>query len=490
MRHIYFNIEGHSTSGVATFCNRVAEGANDSFIVSLNCTSEKPRFSNELLIEPSLSHNPKAIVKSLLEYLRQNGGVAGDWVLFPNVGDDCYASSLLLKQNLLRGEVSSVAIVGICHSDDENQYKVMQHYSEYLDSVLAVSSCIQKKLYSLLGVAFAERIFRLSYPVPHLELSSKPQSSTASPTLIYLGRLVREQKRIERLPVLVEELLRRKFDFRLLVVGDGKEREFVKSEFKRLTENWGWEDFQLLGFLNQTGVYDALAKSDISLLFSEYEGTPISVLEAISVGVHPVVMNMDCLCDGLAKESSEIVTQGDLIGMAQAIIDLWKDREKFQLSRLKGRERVLKEHSTANCILHLKTASLAALAHSREKVVSIPSRLGYFDGKIERLLSDIGLVGDSIVVFGAGMFGRKVVDRLVSMGRVPVAILDSDSLKWNTEYRGIEILEPKSLLDKPVKTLVVASDSFVEEILASLKEHYSVAELELPKLLFLPPDSE
>ncbi|HMK34961.1 MAG TPA: hypothetical protein VK463_07845, partial [Desulfomonilaceae bacterium] len=51
--------------------------------------------------------------------------------------------------------------------------------------------------------------------------------------------------------------------------------------------------------------------------------------------------------------------------------------------------------------------------------------------------------GDSLVLFGAGLTGRRTLAGLRRMGIEPLAFLDNDPALWNTSVDGLQVLPPK-----------------------------------------------
>ena len=96
------------------------------------------------------------------------------------------------------------------------------------------------------------------------------------------GRLSRHQKRLDRLPDFCAALRKHSVDFRLELAGEGPERERLEKTLE------SEKDVVFLGRLEGDAYWAALAQWDVIVFVSEYEGTPISLIEAMSVGVLPL----------------------------------------------------------------------------------------------------------------------------------------------------------------------------------------------------------
>src|ERR1700758_3693095 len=70
----------------------------------------------------------------------------------------------------------------------------------------------------------------------------------------------------------------------------------------------------------------------------------------------------------------------------------------------------------------------------------------------------VGLDGD-FALFGAGNLGRKVVKKLMDIGKAPMAFIDNNPALWGKEVEGVPVMSPAELARRsdPVKTGVVAT---------------------------------
>lgn len=102
--------------------------------------------------------------------------------------------------------------------------------------------------------------------------------------LITIGRLERE-KRCDRLLDIAAELQKRGFAFHWYFVGDGP----LRGELERQRERLGLEErVTLTGYMENP--CPLLKRCSALVLFSEYEGTPVTIDEAKTLGV-PVIAN-------------------------------------------------------------------------------------------------------------------------------------------------------------------------------------------------------
>lgn len=137
------------------------------------------------------------------------------------------------------------------------------------------------------------------------------------------------------------EVARRVTGARLLIVGDGVERDSIRSEMERL----GLQDsVEMLGV--RRDVARLLAASDVFVLSSDREGLPIAVLEAMAAGKPVVATGVGDLPlvvrDG---ETGRVVPDGDAKAMAEAVIEVLSDEKQSREMGERARCLVAEEFS-------------------------------------------------------------------------------------------------------------------------------------------------
>ena len=114
--------------------------------------------------------------------------------------------------------------------------------------------------------------------------------------LIYLGRIIEEQKRVSRLAQLAKILQARGTPVEFSIVGEGPQREALRAELR---------DCPFVRFVEPV-TYDQVPRLlqdyDMFVLLSDFEGLPLSLLEAMGAGVVPVVSDLP---SGLAEVVDE-----------------------------------------------------------------------------------------------------------------------------------------------------------------------------------------
>jgi glycosyltransferase involved in cell wall biosynthesis len=239
----------------------------------------------------------------------------------------------------LRYVPDSVFKLGLAQSDEASVYKTLRAYKAFMNAVGGVSLATCENLRPL---ELAVHYLPYGVPMPQ-QVEPKPIDSPRPLRILYLGRLCREQKRAHLFPRLLEELRRTGVPFRWTIAGSGELEEPLQQEMQGAVDE-GIVHF--LGFVPYGEVPKLLAEHDIFLLPSEYEGLPLSLLEAMGAGLVPVVTALRSgVPDAVDTTSGITVPVDDLSGYAKAIQILHEDRTKLQSMSRAARSRALERFS-------------------------------------------------------------------------------------------------------------------------------------------------
>jgi glycosyltransferase involved in cell wall biosynthesis len=143
---------------------------------------------------------------------------------------------------------------------------------------------------------------------------------------IYVGRVEENQKRVSRLVDIWQLLLAANPARHLTIVGDGPDLDSLKKQFaqRRLT------NVEFVGYADPAPYYD---RASILLMVSQYEGFGLVIIEAMSRGVVPVVLNSFTACADVIPNDSiglKIPTPFEATAFADAINRLEADPSKLQ----------------------------------------------------------------------------------------------------------------------------------------------------------------
>lgn len=174
--------------------------------------------------------------------------------------------------------------MGIVQSDDPLVYETIRRYSKWIDLVVGVSQTICARLAVL--AEFADTPVKwIPYGI-QLHDMNRTRDRGGPLRVVYVGRIIEEQKRISRIIRLVTLCLESKLSADFTFIGTGPEFPTLERVFR------GVPNVHLVGGIANSQVPELLAKQDVMVLLSDYEGLPLSLLEAMALGVVPIVSNV------------------------------------------------------------------------------------------------------------------------------------------------------------------------------------------------------
>jgi glycosyltransferase involved in cell wall biosynthesis len=226
---------------------------------------------------------------------------------------------------ILRYVPKGVSRLGIVQTDDPLVYRILVHYAPILDATLGVSaySCEVLRTYPSLA---SKPVYYQPYGIPIREKPNRPLPAQDQPIRItYVGRLVNEQKRVHLFPQILQGLVNSHRPFIWRIAGDGPR---LRSLQESLRTNSSQQRVSFEGQVPNGRIPELMLNSDIFLLPSDYEGLPISLLEAMAHGAVPVVSDLPSgIREVVNAETGIAVHPENVDGYAAAILKLDSDRE-------------------------------------------------------------------------------------------------------------------------------------------------------------------
>lgn len=116
-----------------------------------------------------------------------------------------------------------------------------------------------------------------------------------NPTIIYLGRL-RRYKRIDILFNILERIVKKNPNIKLIIAGDGEDRKRLVVLSKRKGLNG---HIEMMGFVNQDKKIELLQKSWLFISPSSMEGWGVSVIEANACGTPALAFKVPGLSESI-----------------------------------------------------------------------------------------------------------------------------------------------------------------------------------------------
>lgn len=273
-------------SGVARLSERLAVGLKRRYGWDITLLMTQPDAEGDVLeSHPELNiatlQHPSEDWRNRAHEVAAFVAASQPCVVMPNYDFDAAAG--------LTGAPRSVAILGVIHSDESVYYRALDHFGDGWDAVVGVSSFLGNHLKKL-HPTWSNRIFAIPSGIEPQEHASRAETNPDHPLrILYAGRVAQEQKRVLDLVRIATALQQRGLNASFTVAGNGHDLERLKQKHR---QHCPGIVFHFTGTLSDAEMAASYRQHDVFLLPSSYEGLPISLLEAMSHGLVPVVSNI------------------------------------------------------------------------------------------------------------------------------------------------------------------------------------------------------
>ena len=219
-------------------------------------------------------------IKWILECLDKNT----PHIFVPNLVVPAYYACKWAKK-------AGITTIGISHSDDPFYHAIQKefmdgHKSFRLDGMICVSKVLEQQL---LKSKYASKVKIKRIPYGVIIPDSMAKRDDTSLRVIYVGRLAEQQKRISEVTRSFCKMTQKIKGVEAIIYGDGPDKVNVENI---LNEQQKTTAVSLGGNIHPEQMTDKLLKAHVIVLLSDFEGLPISILEAMACGVVPVCLHM------------------------------------------------------------------------------------------------------------------------------------------------------------------------------------------------------
>jgi len=282
-------------------------------------------------------HLPSA-VRSFLKFLEQSQ-------------PDVYVPNCIVPAYFAAGYArrSGIPTVGVLHSDDPFYWGLVDEFinggPEFrVSAVVPVSRFLESEVSSI-GAALGVTVCRIGCGVP---ISAKPAEPPRSVfRLVYIGRLSEEQKRVSDVAAALCAAARDIPNLEAWMVGEGAARDAVEDIIRK---NGMDARVRMLGRVDNADIFAVLAQCHGLVLLSDYEGLPVSMLEAMAAGVVPICLDIRSgIRDTLEHGVNGLIVKDRAEDFFAAVKGLQADPARWQKLSLAARETVRQRFSIEDC---------------------------------------------------------------------------------------------------------------------------------------------
>lgn len=230
---------------------------------------------------------------------------------------------------------SSKVIAFVVH--DEWYIQNAARYSFLIDIFIAHNPAI----FALLNRILPDRkqdIYYLPYGIS-LAKQVRQSNQTEPLKLLFIGRL-HALKGILDIPVMDDILKENGIHCEWTIVGDGPEKENLYKAIE------GRSNFRHFSPATNEEVLDIASKQDVFVLPSRLEGLPVSLLEAMSAGLVPVIGNFnEGISTVVTPEIGFVLPLGDTKAFTESISKLDKNRNMMDTMGEKARVKIENDYN-------------------------------------------------------------------------------------------------------------------------------------------------
>lgn len=217
---------------------------------------------------------------------------------------------------------SAYPVVGVMHADENHYYDLAAKYYRKVDVIACVSERVKETTKQRIPGFDLTRLFTIPCGINLPPISYKERVDDTL-KLVFVGRISEYQKRAGDLVKIATLLAKKGTKFHLSIIGDGNLKPVLE---KQVQEGGLQQQVTFPGWLSQQDVARYLSESDILLLTSDFEGTPIAMMEALAAGAGMVGTRVSGIEDyehhPMAKDCLGIYQTGNLEEAVTKIIEI------------------------------------------------------------------------------------------------------------------------------------------------------------------------
>lgn len=294
-------------------------------------------------------------VETLLTYMEKKL----PFTLINNWTEHVFAAAYILKKKY----PNYVKIISIVHNDTDSIYKKQILWENSFDKIAGVSRKICTRLVKEYSVQ-RNKVFYKENFVERIEKSNIRTREADSPIRIGWGARVEVmQKRADLIAPVIEKLEESGINYVLEIAGGG----FYRDELLQYIDKNQYSRVKMLGEIPVKSMGDFWRRQDIYINLSDFEGSSLAMLEAMSTGCVPVVTDVsgtdEFVINGISGFRCKVESVDEIV---ERIVCLYKD----------------------NVLLH-------NMSYKAAKIISKKCRLSDYISYMEELIQDrydVGMV--------------------------------------------------------------------------------------------------
>lgn len=168
--------------------------------------------------------------------------------------------------------------------------------------------------------------------------------------VIVAAAVFRKQKRLDLWLQVAKNVLEKNPQSKFIVIGDGPEKQQLMSLASELNLN---DKIIFTGLKENVRPYFGIG--DVYLMTSDFEGLPVALLEAMSMGCAPVATNVGGIPEVIENNVSGFLCDaGDVDSISKCVNGLLKDEVLLESVKESARKRIEEQFSMKNMVRKLE----------------------------------------------------------------------------------------------------------------------------------------
>jgi glycosyltransferase involved in cell wall biosynthesis len=242
-----------------------------------------------------------------------------------NIGIEAYEMFRYLPKGVQR--------IGMVHDLAMEPQRWLPVYADVLDGVVVVNSHLLQDIHRIVPQTKSGYLAHGIRTPDELPRSSNPSGPLK---LIYFGRLD-ACKGTRLFPEIIAALRKRQVPFQWRMHGSGPDEDWLRS---RLTAEIAAGEVVLSSKVPQRELYSLVRQNDIFIMASEMEGGPLTLLEAMSLGLVPVCNEIPCMIQEVITPENGFRIPRTPETYAEIIATLNRDRSKLEQMSVAARNTI------------------------------------------------------------------------------------------------------------------------------------------------------
>jgi glycosyltransferase involved in cell wall biosynthesis len=196
--------------------------------------------------------------------------------------------------------------------------------ARFTDKIICVSD-YDRQLAAQCGIAPSEKMTVIHNGVESRLVETGKRSAQSRIRAVFVGRLARPKEPELLLAALSELPARLRDDYELTVVGGGPLLPRLRAQVARVKSH-----VRFTGDLPRDEVLNLLNESQVLVLMSRHEGLPMSILEAMSMGLAVIASDVGGVREAVTPDCGILIARGDKQALKHALARLVEDRAAIE----------------------------------------------------------------------------------------------------------------------------------------------------------------